>query len=271
MPGSAKSKKHFAPTKAKQTPSLGAVRSKDTARSRGVGESKNFGDPNARRDLDWSKLTMGGKPIMEYLWGKIIYAETDQGRAELEAANPDPKPRTSVTRDHTPHEEIEDADSLQVRFADDLADDDEFEIAKDPFEIPLRKYTPEGHHGVFLSNRKCAREGLVRNGMKYEAVLVPDPNDGNKLKQVQVGGMFLASVPERVWRKSQRYFDGLTKERMVAAVEKVQEQSDRVMGERGMSALARRRRVADSVVGIELDDPEQAAEEMMHESVGGYD
>jgi len=268
--GNFKTVKHFRPSGQKAgsniqptDPGIGAAINKvSKARSFGVGESKNFGanDPAYRPDLDWSKLTIGGKKIMQYLWGKVFYSQTDQGMAELQKGQ-DPLPRGQVMSDRTPSAEIEDADKDIVRFADTMADDEEFHIARDPFEDVVKRHTPSGHRGMMFSKIKVEKEGMVRNGMEYKPVLVKNPQTGI-MENITVGGMFLGSVPEGIWMKSKQYFERLTTERMAAVTQRVNEQSQRVMGKTDLQNLARRRHQDADTAGMQLDDPDSAAEEL---------
>lgn len=236
------------------------------AQSNGFGASKMHNAPAGtfKDDRDWSKLTLGGKPIPDHLIQVITYAQTDQGAAEARAqflANGGVYSDVSVrvTRDRE--------DKRIDAYGDELRESDGLTLVADPLALAMKKHTPVGHRGLFMSEKQCAEKGMLRGVVEYKKVLVKN-DETDQMEEVRVGGMFLASVPEETARLAERHYDGINRDRMVHAQETVREQASQVLSEGGMRDLAQRRRTLDSLGGLEVEDPNIAGAELAaHEMV----
>lgn len=232
----------------------------------GFGASKMHNAPAGtfKDGHDWSKLTLGGKPIPDHLMGGITYAQTDQGAAEARAAflaNGGVYSDVSVrvTRDRD--------DKRIDQYGSDLRESDGLTIVSDPLALAMRDNLPVGHRGLFMSEKQCAEKGMLRGVVEYKKVLVKNKDTG-AMEEVRCGGMFLASCPEETAVAAERHYDGINRERMDYAQDKVREQADQVMSEGGMRDLAKRRRTIDSLAGLEVEDPNVAGAELAaHEMV----
>jgi hypothetical protein len=188
-------------------------------RSTGIGESKVFvAEPGTFPEPDRT-LTVDGKSIPEHLVQLIPYEHTDQGRAEFNAGKQ--PSRVQILRDNV--------DKSVEHYRDDLMASVPLEEANDPLRILMDEHLPPGQRGLFMSVKKCDREGMMRGVLQYQPVLVE--KDGQK-RRVEHGGLFLASVPEDAARRADKFYADKARGAMVNAVEKVQEQTDQFMTER---------------------------------------
>lgn len=232
--------------------------------AQGVGESRIFAAPGTFPVRSLKGCTVNGEPLPEEFWETFPYSLTDQGKAEARAEMHN-LPLQYTGRDRTDYSQISNDDKKLDKYRDDL-ESDEFSIASDPFKVPMERHTPKGHRGLFVSERQVKDKGFIRNGLDYKPVLVKNPETGT-MERVVVGGMFLASVPEEDWRRSENYYAGLTRSRMVEADGKVREQADQIMSEQGIRDVNRRKRIADRFLGREEDNPEQADMSLLNDDV----
>lgn len=223
--------------------------------AQGYGESKVFAAPPGSfpEERDWSKLTINGFPISDALRTQITYQMTDQGAAE---ANEGKEPRrVEVLRDRTRYQDIHDDGRKLEAYRDNLGDEDML-IVDDPMAAVMKENLPEGHRGLFMGEKKIKESGMIRGVLKYQPVL------DEKGQPVTIGGMILASVPEKAARAAEGRYDALNQAKQVQAVEKVQESADQVMSEQKLMDMARRRRTLDDLAGLSVDNGDAAAEEM---------
>jgi hypothetical protein len=225
-------------------------------RSTGVGESKPFiAEPGAfpAPDVKFSNLTVNGVPIPETMVQLIPYEHTDQGRAEFNAGKQ--VPRVQILRD--------DVDKSIEHYRDDLLADRPLEEANDPLRVLMAQNLPEGRRGLFMSEKKCDREGMTRGVLQYEPVLVE--KDG-KLERVKHGGMFLASVSETAAQRADKFYAEKARGAMVNAIDKVNEQTDEFMTERMQRNVRRQGR--GEYDGITQEQGDAVANDLTHEFVG---
>lgn len=240
--------------------------------SQGVGESKRFNAPEGTFPSKAERMQgthVNGALLPESCYDTFPYALTDEGKAEA-AAIQRSLPQQYTGRDRTDYSQIFDDDKKIDRFRDlrreSMEDDlDGLVIARDPMAPLVEKFTPPGHRGLFMSPKKCAAVGMVRGVLEYAPVMVPDPDNPGKLKQVTCGGMFLASVPIEVAERAERYYRRINNEKQVAAVEKVREQAAQIMTDGKLDDFARRRGASDTMVGLEDEDQERGDLEMARE------
>ena len=246
-----------APTKhekGKRTEALDRAQGRDGAgKFAGVGDSRPFiaeaGTFEPPRD--WSRLTLNGQPIPEELWVKLPYRMTDQGAAEADAGK-EPR-RVEVLREARLESQTADEllrtmnDRTIQQSVDQFRESLELMEREDPLGVLMKRHTPEGHRGLFMSQRRCdeAGRGLRRGVVDYQIVLV----DG---KPVAHGGMFLASVPEELALRAEAYYAKKTAEQTQAAVSTVKELRQQVMTEAGIQRQNRRGDLPDD--GIEFVD-----------------
>jgi hypothetical protein len=232
--------------------------------AQGVGESRIFGGgDNANPPKDLSGYTCQGQPIPEELWEKFPYSLTDQGKAaaeeekrKLPVSYARPRPAQELYRG------VEDDDKKQVAFRDALElDTDGLTLSVDPLAPLMEQHTPRGHKGIFLSRKQTAEKGLTRGVLTYQPVLIPDGNGG--MKEVTCGGLFLASVPEELVRKSDAYYARINQEKQITALDKVQDASDRLMSHREAAGILRRKGASDAGVGLEEEDQETGDQDLL--------
>src|SRR5712691_33704 len=235
----------------------GAVR---TATAQGWGESKRFGG-GLGDGRDWSKLTCQGMPVPEHMWATMPYVMTDQGAAEANAGK-EPR-RVSILRDGTPYDQVVDEKKLD-KYRDDLLG--QLDIAPDPMAALMKRYTPVGHRGLFVGKRKTDEAGMLRGPIEYTLVSVKDEETG-QMRHITCGGMTLASVPEEMARAAEAYAARLSRETQISINEQVDEKIDRVMSERGLADMARRKRVTDMLGGAQVEEDERADSELLRDDV----
>jgi hypothetical protein len=226
---------------------------KKKPQSAGVGPSKAFiADPGTFEETrNWSTLTINGQPIPEHLWTMTPYTLTDQGAAELNAGK-QPR-RAEVLREaplasqgvsellRTLSEETTEQAVARYRESIELMEQE------DPLGVLLKRHTPPGRRGRWMSNRVTGTVGMRRAGMDYEPVLV----NGERVEHGKgERGMFLASVPEQLAQAAEQHFTKKGRDLVGAAIAKVAADREEVMGEAGIRRLNRRGDLPDS--GIEF-------------------
>jgi hypothetical protein len=246
-----------APTKherGKRVEALDKAQGRDGAgKFAGHGPSRAFvAEPGTFEEThDWSQLTLNGQAIPEHLWARLPYSMTDQGAEEYNAGKPE---RTvEVLRDaplssQTADELLRTMNTRTIeQSVDQFRESLELMQQEDPLGVLMKRHTPEGHRGLFMSQRRCdeAGRGLRRGVLDYQVVLV----DGQR---VQHGGMFLASVPEEKALIAEAYYARLTREQTQAAIAQVTEARDQVMEAAGIRRQNRRGDLPDE--GIEFLD-----------------
>lgn len=224
------------------------------ARSTGVGESRAFvAEPGTfPAELDWSTLTVNGEPVPENVRHLIPYAQTDQGRADADAGRVEGHVR--VLSDET--------DSARRKYRDELEAGHPIESAEalmevhDPLKPIMDANLPPGHRGLFMSERKCDREGMRRGVLDYQPVM----KDGQRVKH---GSLFLASVPERLATAADKHYKAKAESAMVHAQDKIREQEDAFMSESTRRKMHRRTQ-GEFDGGIKAEDPEMIVGEIEH-------
>lgn len=200
--------------------------------------------------VDWSKLTVGGKPIPEHLHGLVAYAATDQGRQEREAA-----------RIHEPSglEFVADAnDKLLKKYADGAKDDIEPWANPDPLTEVAARHTDPDETARFLSPRLIDNNGL--RGWQPKLI------EKNGIKQnVTVNGMILATMPKDRKKKRDAHFANLAETAMVKATDAEREQTERAIS----LTLGRKHRGVDK--GFESFRGDPAAMEDRDFAIPGLD
>jgi hypothetical protein len=234
------------------------------AQAQGFGESKKFG--GGGQTPDRSQETVNGEPLPRNCWDSFPYSLTDQGKAEA-AAERRALP-VDFSRDRTDYSALTSEDKKLDKYRDDLAGaNGELQIVSDPMQALMQRYTPVGHKGLFMGKAKTDQSGMLRGILQYEPVLIDDPERPGQKKRVECGGMFLASVPAHLAVAADKHYEAINKAKQVSTMERVQEQSERIMGENGLKDIARRRRTSEDISGLQQDDPEQAYGELLaHES-----
>lgn len=219
--------------------------------STGFGESKIFAAPEGsfEQTVDWSKMTVNGEPIPEAYWGLIPYAHTDEGREKFNEGKE--MPRVQILSDEV--------DSSVRHYRDDLRDSIPLIENNDPLRRIVEKYTPAGHRGLMMSEKKCDKEGMQRGVLEYEPVMVM--KDG-KLERVKHGGMFLGSVPESHAKAAEKYYADKARDRMVDAADRVNEGVHEIVTEQVGRKITRSNR--GEFAGVFQEDHDQVA----HEFVG---
>lgn len=229
------------------------------ARSTGVGESKTFvADPGTFPvEMDWSTLTVNGEPVPENVRHLIPYAQTDQGRAEADANRVEG--HVQVMSDET--------DGARRKYRDELLaghpidSDAELMEVHDPLKPLMERHLPKGERGLWMSERKCDREGMRRGVLDYEPVL---DADGQRIKH---GSLFLASVPEARARRADAIYHEKAQAQMVQAQGKVREQEDAFMSETTRKKMHRRTQ-GEFDGGLKTEDGEMVVGELEHEFAG---
>lgn len=232
------------------------------AMSQGIGESKLHGGGGEEKDL--SGYTVNGEPLPKECWQTFPISLTDQGKAEMARIRAElPVDYSKRARPaQTIYDEAGDDDRKQEIFRDALAlDTDGLTISTDPMAPLMERHLPKGHRGIFLSRKVAAERGMTRGVLTYTPVLIPDGNGG--MKEVTCGNMFLASVPEELVKKSDRYWAEINRQKQVTVLDKVREQNDRLLDRRDMRGLLRQKGVADSLVGVEEEDREHADQDLL--------
>lgn len=252
------------------------------AKSTGFGESKIFAAPEGSfpkaegeiEILDCHVAGMSVRDLPRDSQLRILYQQTDEGiawyeanRHKLENRDAPAGPQGRGMRVAGLGEATDEEDKLLVKYRDELAaDNDGLHLATDPFADVVAENVPPGFRGLMMSERQCKDKGMVRGVLKYEKLLKKDPATG-RMEPVTIGGMFLGVVPEVTAQKAERHYARLQAEKQVSAVEKVTEQTERVMSGRDMQNVAKKRHVLEDLIGLETEDPERADAELIHEFV----
>lgn len=225
----------------------------------GVGESKIHAAPvgTFQEALDWDKLTFNGEPIPENFRNIFTYAMTDQGKAEEEAAIEARGGRAVV-------EFARDAQDKKIdEYGDKLAHNTSGLIkVSDPLQVLMDRYLPKGKRGRWLGRRKMAEAGMIRGVVEYTPVMIDDDDGGQK--QVQLGGMILAMIPEETAKEAEAHYAEIEAENRIAVNDRVMEHNEKNVGSDRLTRAANRRGKLDDLVG-EVDDSERAAADLEHD------
>jgi hypothetical protein len=218
---------------------------KKKAQTQGVGASRPFvATPGTfEESYNWAKLTVNGQPIPEDLWGTFPYRMTDQGAIEFNAGK-EPA-RAEVLRSEPlssrPADEL--VRTMRDRSIEQSVDQfrESMELAEleNPQEVLMKQHLPAGMRGLWMSERKVAKEGMRRGVLDYVPVLIEV--DGKK-ERVRSGEMFLGMVPEAKARAADAHYARKAESQMVAAVETVQEQTEAFMTEGRQKRVVRQGR-----------------------------
>ncbi len=223
--------------------------------------SKVHADPQPPA-YDWSLFTINGQSIPEALWPQMNYHLTDQAAAER-ASKEGPKPVTTVLRDEADKQTLD-------SFKDGLEEGNQLR-GRDPLGVAMAKYLPKGMRGLWIGQKKAQEMALVRGGLEYVPVMIDDDDVPGKKKKVMQGGMFLAMVTEEEALREERYNAQFNEEKQQLAIERVQEQSDKLLSQQGMDRLARKKRMDTSLISgdIIVDESEAADREL--EMMGAHE
>ena len=223
--------------------------------SNGIGESKVFGGTHERQladgERDWSLLTLNGMPIPLDVQGHLPYYYTDQAVAERAAR---PQPAVEFTR----HEEDK---KMFDKYEDGLrASVEPWEAGVDPLLEVKKANIEAGQRYRYLSATKIDRDGW-RGWEPVKKVI------GGIEQVVKLGTMILGKMSEDRAVKRDKFFQGKAKEQMVNAQEQVAELRDRVISDRDMKNIKRRRRVDEhegfeTVYGDEQETDDQDFDSM---------
>lgn len=215
----------------------------------GFGESKIHAAPEGTFAPDnWDAYTVNGGPIPENFRGVVTFAMTDQGMAEEEAAIEARGGRAAV-------EFMRDAQDKKIdEYGDKLAGKG-LVMQQDPLQVLMDRHLPPGQRGRWLGNKKTNHSGLVRGVVEYEPLLIDDGQGGKK--RVELGGMFLATIPESLAKQAEEHYAELEKENRIAVNDKVQEHNEKNVGHDRLERAATRRGMLSDLVG-EADDSARA-------------
>ncbi len=252
--------------------------------------------------VDWSTLTVNGLPIPKALWGKMAYKMTDQGAeaanggrplkvstvaeivAKAKGATTDQVDRALAAVNAAKMEgkpipkAAADILAAAARSAGAPLDNPEGKAAEafrggilsdhlalgiDPLTLTMDENVPEGSSGLWMSEAKVKREGMVRSGLRYQKVL---GKDGQPITQ---GGMFLAAVPTEAKKASDAYYAGIGAAKMSEASDKVRESVDQIASLSQLDRMARRKGLDDNDIGLADESQESGdqalVEHLMHE------
>jgi len=218
-----------------------------------IPESKPHADPQPPA-YDWSLFTINGQPIPQELWPNMNYHLTDQAYEERQKAA-GPKPVVTVLRD---------ADDKRLDTFKDGLKTNNLVLGSDPLKIAMDKHLPPGMRGLWIGAKKAEEAGLVRGVLEFTPVMIDDPEKPGTKKRVQQNGMFLAMVPEEHFKQAEAFYQNMADEKQRQTVEKVTEQTERILTDAGMKDLARKKRVDGSLLtgNIEVDDGDAADREL---------
>lgn len=225
----------------------------------GVGDDRKF-LPDGTRDL--SGYTVNGEPLPRECWDTFPVSLTDQAKADMERERKD-LPVSYQGRDGQPfdYSNVRDDDKKLDKFRDDLKTQPAGIVSRDALRQLMDKHLPKGHRGLWMGKRKTDEAGMFRDELEYQPVYFT--NDQGQREQVKAGGMFLASVPEHLARQQEQLNQDRAREREVSTSEKVQEQSEKIIGTRELNEIARRRRTLEDLSGSVEDNPDAAMSEIM--------
>lgn len=232
-----------------------ASKKKSEARAfAGFGESKIHAAPEGTFAPDnWDEYTVNGQPIPEHMRSIMTYGMTDQGKAEEEAAIEARGGRAVV-------EFARDAQDKKIdEYGDNLADPVKgLVMQSDPLQVLMDRHLPKGYRGRWLGKNKTNHAGLVRGVVEYEPLLIDDGAGGKK--RVELGGMFLATIPESLAKQAEQHYADIERENRVSVNDKVQEHNEKNVGHDRLERAATRRGKLDDLVGEQDDTPRAAME-----------
>ncbi len=224
-----------------------------------IPESSIHADPQEPQ-RDWSQLTINGGPIPEALWPTMRYRYTDQGMQEANGGVPvEGKPVDEILARLSGTDEVVKAayaivdaerrglprpaeaaavlaraatsqgvgEGAAVERFKDGRKASNLVLGSDPLQHAIDTFTPPGHHGMMMGDLKASKSGLVRGVLKYEPVLVLNPDTG-RMERVQQGGMFLASVPQEHKDEEQAYYRDLNESKAKQSTEAMQEAANKL-------------------------------------------
>jgi hypothetical protein len=268
------------PKKSAIVRNVGGAKTNSKPNAQGFGESRIFAAPEgsfppAEGEIDILECHVAGMPVRDLPRAnqiRILYQQTDEGQAWWEAnrhllENRDGQvgPQGRGMRVAGLGEATDVEDKKILRYRDELASDtDGLHFATDPMAEPLKEFTPPGHRGLFMSERQCKEKGMVRGNLKYERVLAKNPTTG-AMEPVIVGNMFLASVPEALAQKAERYVARINADKQITAQHQVREQAERVMASSDLTSIAKRKSVLDDLMGLDDDNADRADQELAHD------
>lgn len=237
--------------------------------STGIGESKRFGGSNEKDLSHMNGTTVNGEALPESCYETFPYSLTDQGKAEMERERKNLP--VSYNRAEKPFDfgEVPDDDKKLAKYKNDLRNAPPARNQRSAMSQLMEQHCPAGHRGLWMGRLKTEQAGMFRDEIEYRPVLRKNPETGT-FERIQIGGMFLASVPEDVARQQERLNYETAREKQVGVEEKVREKSDQIMSSRNLKDLAKKRSQLDDLMGSADDDPESADAELMlaheHES-----
>lgn len=234
--------------------------------SQAVPASRTLNTQNPADQRDTIKLLAGthvfGKPIEEWAStatqeqiNRMCYATTDEGlalqrRILNERDNRLPMGQTASDAQ----------DKRVLEYRDGLAAGNLL-TGQDPMLAIMEKHTPDGHSGLWIGKERERHDGLQRGVVAYEPVMLPDGQGG--FKRVELGGMYLASIPKELKKQADAYYQGIGKARQGEVQERVQEQTEKIFGDDGMRNLARKQPgMNDFLSGVTVDEPDGADQEV---------
>jgi hypothetical protein len=153
---------------------------------------------------------------------KAAYAVLDAERRGL----PRPAEAAAVIARHAERQGVGQGEQNIERFKDGRKASN-LVLGTDPLQHVIDTHTPPGHHGMMIGEAKAAKSGLVRGVLKYEPVMVPNPETG-RMERVQQGGMFLASVPLEHKAEEQAYYRDVNEAKAKQSTEQMQEAANKV-------------------------------------------
>lgn len=241
--------------------------------SQGVGKSKLFGGntPPEHPEGKSARCHVNGDPLPEQFWDSFPYSLTDEGKADAAKMKKD-LPVSYAGRgegDPFDYDRVADDDKKLEKFADDLKRENRGpRLSRDAMRQLMERHTPKGHRGLWIGKLKSEREGLLRDNIEYRPVMTKNPETG-AMERVNIGGMFLASVPEDLALDQEQLNQETARAKQVTVTNRVTEQAEKIMSSSDMQDLARRRRTLEDLGGPVEDNPEQADRELLeHEVVG---
>lgn len=191
--------------------------------AQGVGESKPHIAPEGTFEptRDWSQLTIQGEPIPRYLWDLLTYEMTDQGAAEKNAGKEFSNVRVSL-----------DAHDKRIIQRKEAVLDRGLQAweAPDPRRELIEKHVKPGERPHFLSPSKVAQAGT----RGWVPVL------DEQGREVKLGEMILATMPEDSARQREAMVAARTKRQQSQSVEQFQEQQAQMLTDAGVNPRSQR-------------------------------
>lgn len=219
----------------------------------GVGESRRFGGNQlpTEEQKRWESATIDGNPVDPAVWGKIPWRFTDQGQAEYNAGKA--RPLVEVTRAAE--------DKSIDRFRDGRISNHLLH-GKDPLQVIMDRHLDSGSSGLWMDKEVIKRQGMTRGFLEYAVVRDAEG------KPVEEMGMVLAAVPVEAKEEADRLYKNLGEQKLKDEQETVQRNADEALGPHSFKDLAKRKRMLDSIGGLEVEDAEQVAAETMPHEMG---